>query len=579
MEPARLELVHVTRRPVHEHGGVERVVRGLAAAMTEARPSWRIGVISAFRRCGGLESTPALSDVLAAIAIAGRLLRYRGDVAFVHCPECLWLALPLLRLRRDRPRVVAVWHGAGPRRALVLRPSGHPLARALAWLMCAEERPALAADAHVIIHPHIAQDLRLSYGFTGRVRVVRNALDPDCRTTPGQDGRRAGASPPVAIWVGQTDHGKGLDVALAALRIARRTVPELRLRVVGLPPDESRREDGVEWTGVVAPEAVAAAYRRSDLLLFPTRYESFGLVVLEAMAAGLPVIVSDAIPEGIVTDGRNGCVVSGHDAPDYAAALVRLCADADHRARVGAVNVADAGRFDQATTAAGYPSRHALLRGLSVQPRARCRSFLRPPCRPPRMDLAGAPRREGGVDPRVPNPGSGPLPRWADPGRLRAVLHTQRPGRERSRGDPATRPSEMTGRATGPSLAAPHLSACVQIVAEEVVASGVKPSRGVGRRPRDRGPGAGADAAHPAGRAAAVNVDAGRRADGAPRAGSAPSSSPAGDSDHSPSTSGKSNSVTSVGSWWNATTREMPVAVACGCREPGHLMRRARIRG
>jgi D-inositol-3-phosphate glycosyltransferase len=89
---------------------------------------------------------------------------------------------------------------------------------------------------------------------------------------------------------------------------------------------------------------MADGYRDADLFLFPTRYESFGLVVIEAMAAGLPVIVSDVISANIVTDGRNGVVVSGHQPSDYAAALRRLASPAA-RAVIAAASTEDAKRF------------------------------------------------------------------------------------------------------------------------------------------------------------------------------------------------------------------------------------------
>jgi D-inositol-3-phosphate glycosyltransferase len=98
---------------------------------------------------------------------------------------------------------------------------------------------------------------------------------------------------------------------------------------------------------------MAEVYYDADLLLFPTRYDSFGLVVIEAMAAGLPVIVSDAVADGIVKDGRNGVVIAGHDPSDYARALRRL-ADPGLRALMAEANREDAGRFSVESAAARY---------------------------------------------------------------------------------------------------------------------------------------------------------------------------------------------------------------------------------
>jgi glycosyltransferase involved in cell wall biosynthesis len=309
---------------------------------------------------GGLEGVAGVGDVVAAVRLARWLARGDADVAFVHCPECLWLVRPVraltrfARRRSGRPptHVVAVWHGAGPRPTLVLRPEGNRLARVLAYFRCLEERGGLRSDAHVAVHATVEHDLRDNYGFSGDVTVIENALDPALmRRYPGAPAERE-AGPFTAVWVGQAGHRKGLDVALDAVARARQQVPELRLCAVGVPAQSAT--DGVEWPGVVAPDQMAEVYRRADVLLFPTRYESFGLVVIEAMAAGLAVIVSDAVPPGIVTDGRNGVVVAGHDPDDYADALLRLYGDNERRELMGEHNRGDVRRFDQAAVADRY---------------------------------------------------------------------------------------------------------------------------------------------------------------------------------------------------------------------------------
>jgi glycosyltransferase involved in cell wall biosynthesis len=192
----------------------------------------------------------------------------------------------------------------------------------------------------------------VSYGFDRKVVIIENAVDPDMLKEYASQHLRRDHSTFNAVWVGQAAHRKGLDVALAALALARRRLPDLRLLVAGVPP--GRDVEGVEWLGVVPPEDISKAYRRADVLLFPTRYEAHPLVVLEAMAAGLPVIVSDAVPPGMVVDGRNGLVIMGHEPEDYAAALVELHNDAAQRARMETANQRDVRRFDQATAAGKY---------------------------------------------------------------------------------------------------------------------------------------------------------------------------------------------------------------------------------
>jgi glycosyltransferase involved in cell wall biosynthesis len=102
----------------------------------------------------------------------------------------------------------------------------------------------------------------------------------------------------------------------------RRAHPEAVLVVLGEGPERERLAgDGVYLPGRVGD--VAAWYRRAELLVHPARWEGFGLALLEAMLAGLPVVATrvSSIPE-IVADGETGVLVE----PDDAAALARAIA-------------------------------------------------------------------------------------------------------------------------------------------------------------------------------------------------------------------------------------------------------------
>ena len=348
-------VVMATRRDPAEIGGVERVVSGVVRELARVRPAWQVDIVSAFEECGWMEGMDGFSDMIAAFRLGWRLRGSTADVIFVHCPECLW-GIRLLRRRRGAPPLVAVWHGAGPVPSLRLRRPGHPLARALAWLRTNRERAALAADRHVAVHVQVEECVRALYGLSAPVTIIDNGLDTTIQehlAGPAASRVRAGQTGLKVLWVGQTAYRKGLDVAMAAVAEARADLPGLRLQVVGVQPRKA--VDGVDWLGIVPPDRMAEVYRDADLFIFPTRYESFGLVVIEAMAAGLPVIVSDVIGAGIVTDGRNGVVVPGYQSPDYAEALRRMAPPAI-RATIGAANIEDVRRFSVEATGAGYVS-------------------------------------------------------------------------------------------------------------------------------------------------------------------------------------------------------------------------------
>ena len=134
---------------------------------------------------------------------------------------------------------------------------------------------------------------------------------------------------------------KGIDVAVDALHLS----PELdcRLTVVGggkLLGEAAGRagNDGrIRFVGAQPPAEVRRHYEEADALLFPTRADVYGLVVPEAMAAGLAVVTASnpgAVGD-LAVDGYNAVIVDGHDAATWAAAIARVVGDAELRARLG----------------------------------------------------------------------------------------------------------------------------------------------------------------------------------------------------------------------------------------------------
>ena len=91
------------------------------------------------------------------------------------------------------------------------------------------------------------------------------------------------------------------------------------------------------FTGYLAGEELATAYASADLFAFPSTTDTFGNVIIEAQASGLPVVVSDlGGPRELVEDGVNGFITKAHDADSFAEALKTLILNADLRAQMGA---------------------------------------------------------------------------------------------------------------------------------------------------------------------------------------------------------------------------------------------------
>lgn len=186
-------------------------------------------------------------------------------------------------------------------------------------------------------------DLRRTYpAMRPRTVVIGNGVDTDRYAPPTAAARAAardalGLRPDdtAALFVGHEYGRKGLDAAVAALV---RLPASVRLVVVGGTPDMiARARADVAARGLHGRVRFAGAhadprpwFHAADLLVFPSRYESYGLVVTEALACGLPVVATPTgcVPDAVV-EGGNGFVTTGE--PDDIARAVGafLAADRD----------------------------------------------------------------------------------------------------------------------------------------------------------------------------------------------------------------------------------------------------------
>ena len=144
------------------------------------------------------------------------------------------------------------------------------------------------------------------------------------------------------------------DVATLLAAVARMRHPA-RVRIAGDGPERARLTEAVERLGLASRAtllghlpfaALAGEYRSADVFCVPSRQEGFGIVFVEAMAAGLPVAAAraGAVPE-VVADGETGLLVEPGDAGGLAAVLDRLIADPALRRRLGDAGRQRAARF------------------------------------------------------------------------------------------------------------------------------------------------------------------------------------------------------------------------------------------
>ncbi|MBI4235763.1 MAG: glycosyltransferase family 4 protein [Chloroflexi bacterium] len=268
------------------------------------------------------------------------LEKERFDVVHLHEPFVSTLPVTFLRLLRDEV-AVATFH------AYARRKRAYGLSRFLL------DRWARRLGARIAVSGP-ARDYASRY-FPGDYRIIPNGVDVDyfaqeiAPLEQFQDGKLN------ILFLGRLEKRKGLHYLLRAYAQAKWQFPECRLLIAG--PGELDKEStrtiaerglqDVHLLGPVSDVEKPRYYRTADIYCSPaTGDESFGMVLLEAMAAG-KAIVASPIPgyASVVEDGAQGLLVDPRDEAAFAATLLRLLGDRDLRERMGAAGRARVPRY------------------------------------------------------------------------------------------------------------------------------------------------------------------------------------------------------------------------------------------
>ena len=258
------------------------------------------------------------------------------DVLHLHSPETL--SLPLLALFNARGPMVATFHAANPRsRLMALLQS--PLQVQLEKL---NGRIAVSPAARKTIVEHLGGDAVL---IPNGVHVDRFATaDP----LPGW--------PPAAGalgFVGRVDEPrKGLPVLFEAFALLSRSRPGVQLLVAG-PGDVRDVPANVTMLGQVSDPVKARVFRSVDVFVAPnTGGESFGIILLEAMAAGTPIVASDIDAfRRVLDDGRSGALATVADPDSFAHACAALLDEPARRRRLSEEGGRTVRRYDWSVVA------------------------------------------------------------------------------------------------------------------------------------------------------------------------------------------------------------------------------------
>jgi glycosyltransferase involved in cell wall biosynthesis len=168
-----------------------------------------------------------------------------------------------------------------------------------------------------------------------RIRVAYPGLDPAF----GPDGPAHDLGRPYLLTVATLERRKNLETLLEAMPIVRRARPELRLAVVGAPGWQAPTLEAADVVqlGYVDDSELASLYRGAEAFVYPSRFEGFGIPIVEAMACGTPVVAS-AHPSMDEASGEAAVRADPDSAEAIAAGIERSLGDRETRAERGLVH-------------------------------------------------------------------------------------------------------------------------------------------------------------------------------------------------------------------------------------------------
>lgn len=262
----------------------------------------------------------------------------RGDYDLVHAhyllPTAVFALLPAVL--RDRPLLLTV-HGTD------IYTAQRPLWKGLVT------HALRRAHRVIVVSEFLKGELQAGYDVSPRGGALVSDMGVDTsRFTPGDRASAkdaAGLPPgiPHVLFVGNLVAAKGVVELASALTALAEQGTAFRSTFVGDGPMLARLHaltsplgDRVRFTGVLPHDSLVDVFRSADVFVLPSHREGLGLVCLEALACGVPVLATrtGGIPE-IVQDGENGMLIEPGDTSALTAALSRLLNDEGLRDRLG----------------------------------------------------------------------------------------------------------------------------------------------------------------------------------------------------------------------------------------------------
>jgi glycosyltransferase involved in cell wall biosynthesis len=310
--------------------------------------------------------------------LLGPLLAYKGVKYFVEPEEGLgdlltWVLFDLWTARyvkRWRPDAIVGYEMCAVATFRAAKSVGARCVLDAAAFHYAEQDSVLFSEAHkcsraetrlrrrkrieveladvIICCSELARQSYIAAGISGH-RIVVNSPGVDVDLFRPDDGASR-SGPTKFVFVGTASRTKGFDVLLEAFRMTSNAFPTAELHVIGDPVSASRfigySSDKVVIHGKRSRRELAQLLGVMDCLVLPSRLESFGLAVVEALAAGIPAIVTPKVGASeVITAGKNGWIVPVGSAVALSKQMSPCCAEPSPARKMRRDCIASAARY------------------------------------------------------------------------------------------------------------------------------------------------------------------------------------------------------------------------------------------
>jgi glycosyltransferase involved in cell wall biosynthesis len=214
-----------------------------------------------------------------------------------------------------------------------------------------EKLASKAQDYMVFICDENQEFFKKTYGFVNS-EVIWNPFDIESEKPNSSKFKRTTKMVHKAVIIGSTEYRKGLDIAVEVIKNLNNHGFQIQLDIVGFESYDSKNPEYVHYHGRVKQSEVHQFISDSTFMLFPSRYESFGNVVIESYIKSTPAVVSRTCVKSYLNYDDYGVVVDGYDIDSWVSAVRELVSNYD--TKIENLSQIDLSRFDSSTVAKQY---------------------------------------------------------------------------------------------------------------------------------------------------------------------------------------------------------------------------------